>query len=149
MIRERQATTSIVVRVTSRVVARMIQIFAVYIIFHGHYSPGGGFQGGALLAAAVILLRLGEGMERSQREFPRDLALPLGAAGALLYLVVGFASILNGGGFLEYDYLPLIGPAGPPAHYWAILIIEVAVGLAVMSVLVGIFDRLMERSAHV
>ena len=38
---------SVIVHVVTRVMVPLIQIFALYVIFHGHYSPGGGFQGGA------------------------------------------------------------------------------------------------------
>ena len=41
----------------SSIVAPFIMLFALYVIFHGHYSPGGGFQGGTLLAASIILLQ--------------------------------------------------------------------------------------------
>jgi len=133
---------SMIVRMTSRMVARLIQIFALYVIFHGHYSPGGGFQGGAMLAAATILLRLGEGMQRSHREFPPDLALPLGAAGALAYAVAGLLS-LGDGNYLQYDAVPIAGVSSALLHQWGILVIEIAVGVAVMSVLVCIFDRMI------
>jgi multicomponent Na+:H+ antiporter subunit B len=140
--------SSPVVRVTCRMVARLIQVFAFYVIFHGHYSPGGGFQGGALLAAAVILLRLGEGLQRSRREFPPELALPLGAVGVLIYAGVGVLDLLGGGNFLQYEYTPIPGMTPSQLHYWGILIVEIGVGLAVMSVLVAIFDRLMEGRDH-
>ncbi|HMS17523.1 MAG TPA: MnhB domain-containing protein, partial [Planctomycetota bacterium] len=42
----------------ARLVSPYIMLFGLYVIAHGHYSPGGGFQGGALLAASVLLVRL-------------------------------------------------------------------------------------------
>ncbi|MBM4298745.1 MAG: sodium:proton antiporter, partial [Deltaproteobacteria bacterium] len=42
----------------ARLLVPFIQIFALYVISHGHYGPGGGFQGGVILAAALMLLRL-------------------------------------------------------------------------------------------
>ena len=47
-----------IVTLVSRLISPFIMLFALYVIFHGHYSPGGGFQGGTMLAAAVLLLRL-------------------------------------------------------------------------------------------
>ena len=134
------------IRLACRYAARLIQVFAMYVIFHGHYSPGGGFQGGALLAAAVILMRIGEGKAGSQRELPSDRALLVGSIGVLIFAGVGLIDMLLGGRFLQYDYTPLPGLSIPYLHYWSILIIEIGVGLAVMAVLVAIFDRLFERS---
>lgn len=136
-----------IVRVTCRIVARFIQIFGIYVIFHGHYSPGGGFQGGGLLAAAVILLRLGEGAGGEHRELPPSLTLPLGAVGVLIYAAVGVVNLFYGGNFLQYDAAPALGVTSAQLHYWTILLVEIGVGLAVMCVLVAIFDRLMEGVA--
>jgi multicomponent Na+:H+ antiporter subunit B len=137
--------TSPIIQATCRIVARLIQVFAFYVIFHGHYSPGGGFQGGALLAAAIILIRIAEGRERSQHEFPSGWALPLGAVGVLVFAGIGLIDLLGGGNFLQYEYTPLPGMTPPQLHYWGILLVEIGVGLAVMAILVGIFDLLMER----
>lgn len=137
-----------IVRVTCRAVAQIIQVFAIYVIFHGHYSPGGGFQGGALLAASIILLRIADGAEGSAAEFPPGLALPLGAIGVMMFAGVGLIDLLAGGRFLQYEYTPLPGMTPAQIHYWGILVVEVGVGLAVMSILVAIFDRLIDRSDH-
>ena len=137
-----------IVQVVCRMAARIIQLFAIYVIFHGHYSPGGGFQGGALLAAAVILLRIAEGERGSRKELPAELALPLGTLGVLIFAGVGLVSILSGGSFLQYEIGPILSADPASAHYWAILVVEIGVGLAVMSILVAIFDRLVDRGDH-
>lgn len=137
-------TDSVVVRLSCRIVARIIQVFAIYVVFHGHYSPGGGFQGGGLLAAAVILMRIGEGLEASQREIPSRYALLIGSIGGLVFLLSGIANVIFGGRYLQYDSLPFKGIPTEDLHYWEILVIEVGVAVAVMGILVAIFDRLME-----
>jgi len=139
---------SLIVSHVGHTVARIIQVFALYVIFHGHYSPGGGFQGGALLAAAIIILRITQLPETGQREFPSSLSLPLGSIGVLIYLGVGLIDLLRGGNFLQYEYTPFLGSDPAKAHYWAILLVEVGIAMAVMALLVGIFDRLVKRTDH-
>jgi multicomponent Na+:H+ antiporter subunit B len=139
--------TSPIIRMACRAAARLIQVFAFYVIFHGHYSPGGGFQGGALLAAAVILVRIAEGRNGSQREFPSSAALLVGSVGVLIFAGIGLLDLLAGGNYLQYEYTPLPGMTPAQLHYWGILVVEIGVALAVMAVLVGIFDVLMEKAA--
>jgi multicomponent Na+:H+ antiporter subunit B len=79
----------------------VIQIFAFYVITHGHYSPGGGFQGGVMLAASIILLRISIGEESYRALSPggRDRA---GGRGALAFALLGFAPSSSEETFLEY-----------------------------------------------
>ncbi len=130
----------------SRLLAPFIQLFALYVIFHGHYSPGGGFQGGAMLAASVLLLRLSVGSEMSQLNFKRTWGTPMGALGAVIFAGTGLLTLLLGGHFLEYHFLPLPHVDKAALHSAGILFIEVGVGLAVMAVLVAIYDDIMEGS---
>ena len=128
--------------VVTRLMVPIIQIFAFYVIFHGHYSPGGGFQGGALLAASIVLQRVVLGQERSQPGFTYHLALPFAITGILIYVLTGVGDMPFGGNFLEYDTLPL-GLSDDWLHNTGILLVEIGIGFAVMGALVSIFDELV------
>jgi multicomponent Na+:H+ antiporter subunit B len=130
---------NLIAEVVTRLMLPAVQIFALYVVFHGHYSPGGGFQGGALLAASIILARIVLGRDGSQAVFPTRLARPLGGVGVLVYAAIGIIPLGAGGAFLQYDLLPL-GMAPDMLHYWGILGIEIGVALTVMGILVSIFD---------
>ena len=137
-----------IILLVSRVASPFIMIFALYIIFHGHYSPGGGFQGGTMLAAALLLVRLAAGRKTSQLQFKRILGTPLGSIGVLIYFGTGFAALLSGGEFLNYRFLPLAGFTAAELRSLGILMVEIGVGLAVMAILVAIYDDLLEGYPH-
>jgi multicomponent Na+:H+ antiporter subunit B len=123
-----------------RMLIPFILLFAVYVIAHGHDSPGGGFQGGAILAAAIILVRLVRG-----RAVPwglhRMAALRLACIGVAIYAGIGFLSLFFGGNYLDYGALPL--PLNTAkVHAWGSFGIEVGVALGVTGVLTLIFDAL-------
>ena len=58
---------SIPMRVVLRPLVATLQLFGVYVYLHGHYSPGGGFQAGVLLACSVILPILVHGPEAGMK----------------------------------------------------------------------------------
>jgi multicomponent Na+:H+ antiporter subunit B len=126
----------------SSIVAPFIMLFALYVIFHGHYSPGGGFQGGTLLAASIILIRIALGSEMGQMQFSGRLGTPLGSAGVLVYFGTGLAAMLFGGRFLDYSFLP-VAHSEAMNRSWGILFVEIGVGLAVTAILVAIYDDLL------
>jgi len=120
-----------------------IQLFALYVIIHGHYGPGGGFQGGVLLAVSIILQRLYLGTKISYRKFPPKLALAIGAVGMLIFGLAGIIPMAFGGSFLDYGNLPLFWVQGAELRALGILIVEIGIGLAVFGTLVLIFDNLV------
>jgi multicomponent Na+:H+ antiporter subunit B len=138
-------TPSPIILLISRLLARLIQLFAIYVILHGHYSPGGGFQGGALLASSVLLLRLSEGRTASQPQFQRRWGVPLGAAGALIFAGLGLVVMLAGGQYLDYEAVLIPGMDPAEVRSLGILVVEIGVALAVMATLVSIFDDLLEE----
>jgi len=131
---------SLFLHVVSRAVIPLIQVFAFYVITHGHYSPGGGFQGGVMLAASIILLRI-TGGEDSFRRFSTKAAILLGALGALGFALLGVVPLIMGGNFLEYAAaVPAMAPED--LRYWGIFWAEVFIGLLVWGSLVAIYDAL-------
>ena len=119
-------------------------LFGFYVIFHGHYSPGGGFQGGTLLAASLLLIRIASGTEIANLQFKEYLATPYAALGVLIYFGTGLVALLYGGYFLDYEQLPIPGLEGADLRYWGILIIELGIGITVMTVLTLIYDNMVK-----
>ena len=134
-----------IVLIVSRVLSPFIMLFGAYVIAHGHYSPGGGFQGGAMLAASLLLIRLAAGSRISDLQFKRTWSMPVGVLGVFIFFGVGLVAMFLGGEFLNYEYFFIPGVDGPMLRSLSILIIEVGVGLAVMGMLVSIYDDLLEE----
>lgn len=139
----RGSLENIVVEGVARVLVPFIQIFALYVITHGHYGPGGGFQGGVILAASMMLLRLSLGEEYEHRRFSPALASVVAAVGMLIYALAGLLPLAWGGNFLDYSHLPIPGFSSAELRYHGILIVETGVGLVVWGTLVILFDHLM------
>jgi multicomponent Na+:H+ antiporter subunit B len=129
-------------QVVGRLLIPFIVLFGLYVQFHGEYSPGGGFQAGAIIATGVILYALLEGESEALRAIPRGVLLGMVVGGALLYGGVGVACMFMGGAFLDYSVLavdPIFG------QQLGILIIEAGVGMAVCGALLTIFHAFAAR----
>ncbi len=129
-------------RVVGKIAIPFILLFALYVQFHGEYSPGGGFQAGALLAAAVILYSLIEGQDAAIAVIPPGVLKAMAAGGALLFGAVGIVTMLMGGNFLDYDVLRE-NPV--KAQQLGILVIEAGVGITVAGVLLSVYHAFAAR----
>lgn len=132
-----------IVLLGSRLLSPYIMVFGWYVIIHGHYSPGGGFQGGALLAASILLIRVAGGKQIANLQIQEFATTPLAIIGVLIYFLTGLIAMFAGGYFLDYGQLPIPGMDPAYLRYTGILIIEVGIGLAVMAILVMIYDNLV------
>ena len=54
---------TIIVKKTTQLIAGMIFMYGIYVIAHGHLTPGGGFAGGVIIAGAFILVTLAFGTD--------------------------------------------------------------------------------------
>ena len=134
----KDVTTSIIVKVVCRRLVPFVQIFGLYVIMHGHSSPGGGFQGGVILASSFMLLVLCDGLETVQRRFSVAMVNTATSTGVLLYAGVGVLCLLLGANYLDYSVLPSAEPRS-----LGMLVIEVGVGITVTGALVSIFYDLL------
>ena len=138
--RQRQLGESLIIQTSVRLMVPFIQLFGLYVIVHGHYSPGGGFQGGVILGASFILLALAFDLQTSKRYMTEGVNAVLGNLGAAIFVGVGLLAALFGGLFLDYSALDRLIPLGPIEwRSFGIFLIEVGVGLAVMSIMVLLY----------
>ena len=126
----------------SRLMTPFILMFGAYVVMHGHDSPGGGFQGGVIIAACVILVRLVRGRAGGWNLSP-ETALALTCAGVGIFVGVGLLGPIFGGNFLDYAALPLSLKASEVRAVGS-LAIEIGVALTVTGVLTLVFDALVE-----
>ncbi len=138
----KQHYQSIIIQIVCTLFIPFIQLFALYVVFHGDFGPGGGFQGGVLLAVGVILQRLYLGKEVSCQRFSPKLAMVFTAIGMLIWILAGIVPVFMGGPFLDYAYLPIPWVHGPELRAMGILIVEIGVAFTVFGTLVVLFDNL-------
>lgn len=133
----------LIVKWTCRLLVPFIQIFALYVIAHGHHSPGGGFQGGVMLGAALILYALSHDLRSTLKRMNEPMATFFCTAGVAIFAGTGGLCLLFGANFLDYGALADILGVGPVmAHSLGILIVEIGVGIAVMAVMVYLYYNL-------
>lgn len=132
--------SSIILEVACRLLVPVLIVFGVYVLVHGEYSPGGGFQAGVVLALAVILNRVMDPADAKKNYWTYKI-IALAGMGPVIYMLTGLWSIPFGGNFLEYGLLPL--PVHEAErHLYGILLIEVGVTVGVMATIISIFDSL-------
>jgi multicomponent Na+:H+ antiporter subunit B len=134
---EAKAAPSEILGTGARILFPVILLFGVYIFTHGHLTPGGGFQGGVVLASAALLLMLAGNAWKIRH----GVLLFLESTSGSLYVVVGILGLLLAAGFLDNRILPL-GGYGTLLSAGAIPVIYSLVGLKVGAELTGILDRL-------
>ena len=133
-----------IIRFISRQLVPFIQLFALYVVAHGHHSPGGGFQGGVILGASFILLAITYDMDLLLQRVNEKWTVFLGNIGVLIYAGIGFICLLLGANFLDYSILHKILPATGPvmARSHGMLGIEIGVAVAVMAIVITIYANL-------
>ncbi len=132
----------LILRVVGKLLIPFILLFALYVLFHGDFGPGGGFQAGVILAAAVIFHALIYGLAQTRRVVPDRLVESMMALGVLLYAGVGFAGILLGGNYLDYFVLDADSVHG---QHRGIFWVEAGVATTVSGVMLKIFYMFASR----
>ena len=130
-------------------VVPFLQLFALYVIAHGHHSPGGGFQGGVIFGATIILMAISNDLRSTTRRISETISSKLASTGVLIYAGTGALCLLLGANFLNYSQLSkLIHVSTVMARSHGILLIEIGVGLAVAAVMIWIYYNLVSAGRH-
>jgi multicomponent Na+:H+ antiporter subunit B len=137
----------IIVGTTCRILIPVIQLFGLYVVAHGHYSPGGGFQGGVIMGASFILWAIARDLDAGLARMPERRFLVLGAVGILIYAGFGLGCQVLGENFLDYAILHKLMPATGPimARYHSMLGVEVGVAFTVTAIMFAIYAHLSSR----
>lgn len=135
--------SDIVMRVATKLILPFIVLFALYVQFHGESSPGGGFQAGVIVAAAVILVSLTFGQTTAKLIAPWALVEKMIPIGVLIFAGTGVAGLLGGHNFLDYSVLSPHDPVH--AREYGIIIVEIGVLVTVAGTMIGLFYAFVER----
>lgn len=123
------AAPSDAVRILTVALIGPLVLFGIYVVVHGQATPGGGFQGGVVLATAPLLIYLAGEYDSLLRLAPRWLVETGESVGAGGYAIIGAAAMLWMQPFLQ-NYMPLGNP-GDVFSGGTVAVIDLAVGLEV------------------
>ncbi|MBX9811137.1 MAG: Na(+)/H(+) antiporter subunit B [Burkholderiales bacterium] len=126
----------LVLRVVSKLLISLMILFGLYVQFHGDFGPGGGFQAGVIIAAAIIFYGIIYGLPAARAVVPSGLVEIMIASGVLIYAGVGVAGLLLGGNYLDYFVLDRDPVAG---QHRGIFWVEIGVLITVAGVMLKIF----------
>ncbi len=140
MSREHDKGMSLIVKTITRLTVGLILLYGIYIISHGHVSPGGGFAGGVIVALSFIHLMLAYGKEEAFKRLSKSTTSFFESTGAILFLTIAILGFSGGYFFLNFM------PKGEPFRLFSagtIPLSNIAISLKVGAGLFAIFVALV------
>ncbi|MEE9315555.1 MAG: MnhB domain-containing protein [bacterium] len=131
---------TLIVKTITRLIVGLIFLYGIYIVFHGHLTPGGGFAGGIIIAGAFILLVLAEGSEELSTEVKKWRASLFESLGIFIFWFLAMLGVFAG----TFFFLNLL-PKGKPLELLSagiILPCNIGIGIEVGAALFAIFITL-------
>lgn len=134
-----------ILQTISRIIIPPVIVFGSYVTVYGHITPGGGFPGGTLLAAAVILYTLSWGRGGKSATIGHRASEGLESGALLLYLLIGGGGVYWGGAFLTN-----LGTGIAPGEFGTVIsagfipVIGVLIGVKVANTVVRLFHAMIE-----
>jgi len=118
-------------------------VLGIYVVAHGHLTPGGGFQGGVVIASAFVLVHVAGRYLILKQVRPMPLVEITEAGGAAGFVLVGLGGVIAGSAFL-FNFLPL-GEPGTLLSAGMIPLLNISVGLEVAGAVVLLFSEFLEQ----
>ncbi len=131
-------------KLVSLILIPLLVAFGAYLVFHGQLTPGGGFQGGVVLAAGPIAILLAGRYLSMKRVAPKRLAESADAIGATAYALVGLGGLIIAGVYLK-DFLPL-GSSGKLLSSGIMPLNSIAVGLEVTGAFLITWSEFLDQT---
>jgi len=122
-------------------------VTGLYVIAHGQLSPGGGFQGGVVVATALHLLYLGADYRALERIRPVGSYEVADALAASAYLVLGLAGLVAGTTFLA-NFLPY-GTFNTLSSGGTVPLLNAAIGMEVACAVVVLLARFLDQAVEI
>ncbi|HID27828.1 MAG TPA: hypothetical protein EYP22_08455 [Methanosarcinales archaeon] len=137
---------SVIIKTISRKLVPFVQLFALYVIMHGGSGPGGGFQGGVILGASIILFVIGFGLPIAKKRYKEKFITILSSTGLFIYSGIGLIAVFLGGKYLQYNVYPNV--THEPINAIMIDLVEIGIGITVMAIMISIFFDLSEKTSR-
>lgn len=128
-----------ILQTASNFITPLLFIFGIYVFVHGHLSAGGGFQGGVIIASAILLGVL----SRTSYKINDNLVLFVDSFAGLMLVILATLGVILAGGFMDNRYIGL-GEYGKLFSAGAIPFIYSFIGIKVGSMLTGILKNMSQ-----
>ncbi len=136
---------SFIVKRTFGLLTPFVFLFSLYIISHGHLTPGGGFQGGVIFGAISIIFSIIYGSRFDYKRYSPKSKTIVETGGALLFILIGFSGIIFEGAFLD-NLNFMNGEPGTLLSAGSIPIINLGIGFKVGAGLAIIFYSMIQKT---
>lgn len=138
----------LILNVAFRMLVPFTIVYGVYVLCLGEFSPGGGFQAGALLSVGVLLSRLILG-EKARFNVSGSTSVVLAGIGTFIYAFTGWLTLFGGAEyFLDYNYMPVHLEPRHEMHALGIFLIEIGVAVCVMMTIINLLDAIIKRGEN-
>jgi len=136
----------LIVKTITRMIMPFIQLYGVFVILHGHISPGGGFAGGAIVGSSLILYTLAFGLKKGHHKIPHSISSKIETGGILWFISLGIVGIIAGGNFLDNQSAGFyMGDLGRVISAGLIPLATIGIGLKVGSTIITLFHTMIEE----
>lgn len=140
--RNKEKGMTLIVKTITRLTVGLILLYGIYIVLHGHLTPGGGFAGGVIIALSFVHLMLAFGKDVALKKLSQAAASILESLGALMFLTIALVGFVGG----SYFFLNFFLHKGKPFDLFSAGIIplcNIAICLKVGAGLFAIFAALV------
>ena len=127
---------TLIVKTITRLTVGLILVYGIYIVLHGHLTPGGGFAGGVIIALSFIHLMLAFGRDLALKKMSKSASSLFESIGAMLFITIALVGFVGG-----YFFFNFIGTGEPFAFASAgtIPLSNIAICFKVGAGLIGVF----------